>query len=128
MRSLSNSSHESPTPSETLDDNGWFRQRSPAILMKSSRTILRNQNSASDPRHNTVIGSIATAFNFGTTSTGRRGPALLQRRNHSRTGRRGTGVRTSTSAARLKYLYDLMRENQVCELSGWDCGMVTGRC
>jgi len=30
------------------------------------------------------------------------------------------------SAARLKYLYDLMRENQVCELSRWDCGMVTG--
>jgi len=69
MRSLSNSSHESPTPSETLDDNGWFRQRSPAILMKSSRTILRNSDSASDPRHNTVIGSIATAFNFGTTSS-----------------------------------------------------------
>src|SRR6478609_1160875 len=31
-----------------------------------------------------------------------------------------------SSAARLKYLYDLMRENQVCELSRWDCGMVTG--
>jgi hypothetical protein len=35
-------------------------------------------------------------------------------------------IKSSPSAARLKYLYDLMRENQVCELSRWDCGMVTG--
>jgi hypothetical protein len=33
---------------------------------------------------------------------------------------------SAASAARLKYFYDLMRENQVCELSRWDCGMVTG--
>ena len=33
-----------------------------------------------------------------------------------------------TSAARLKYLYGWVRENQVCAHSRWDCGMVTGTC
>ena len=32
------------------------------------------------------------------------------------------------SAARLKYLYAALRENQVCVYSLWDCGMVTGTC
>jgi hypothetical protein len=33
-----------------------------------------------------------------------------------------------TSAASLKYLYGVVRENWVCAHSRWDCGVVTGTC
>ena len=53
-------------------------------------------------------------------------PAITTISCHIRSVCRVSAPRPGPSAARLKYLYDLMRENQVCELSRWDCGMVTG--